>query len=115
MAGRRSRSAPRPPSRLASALLEHRGGGVGEARIDVAEGLQIEERRGVIDIVEHIGGGLVDRRRARAGRRIGRRAGMDGQRLEAEARAADGIFGHSDFLRLLESMPVLTPLQASSP
>ena len=65
------------------ALLQHRVGRIADARIDVAEGLQPEQRGGVVDVVEHEGGGLVDRRRARAGRRVGLRAGVDGKRGEA--------------------------------
>ena len=64
------------------ALLQHRDGGVGQARVDVAEIVQVEERRGVIHVVEHVSRGLVDRRAARAGGRVGRRAGMDRPRLE---------------------------------
>ena len=64
-------------------LLQHRDGRVGEPRIDVAEIVQIEERGGVVDVVEHIGRRLVDRGRARAGGRIGRGAGMDRAGLEA--------------------------------
>ena len=51
--------------------------------VDVAEGLQAEQRGGVIDIVEDEGRGLIDRRRARAGRRVGLRAGVNGQRGKA--------------------------------
>src|SRR6266480_2136 len=40
------------------------------------------ERGGVVDVVEHIGGGLVDRGRARAGHRVGSRTGMDRAGLE---------------------------------
>ena len=60
-------------------LLQHRRGRVADAGIDVAEGLQAEQRGGMVDILEHEGGGLVDRRRARPGRRIGLCAGMDRQ------------------------------------
>ena len=67
------------------ALLQHRVGRVADARVDVAEGLQAEQRGGVIDVVEHEGGRLVDRRRARAGGRVGLRAGMDGKRVESRA------------------------------
>ena len=65
------------------ALFQHRDGRVGEPRIDVAEIMQIKERGGVVDVVEHIGRRLIDRGRARAGGRIGRCAGMDGAGLEA--------------------------------
>ncbi len=65
------------------ALLQHGAGRVADARVDVAEGLQAEQRRGMVDVVEDEGGGLVDRRRPRAGRGVGRRAGMDRKRVEA--------------------------------
>ena len=42
-------------------LLEHGDGRVGQPRIDVAEIVQIEQRSGVVDVVEHIGRRLVDR------------------------------------------------------
>ena len=69
-------------------LLQHRDGRVGQPRIDVAEIVQVEERGGVVDVVEHIGRRLIDRRRARAGRRIGRGAGMDRAGLEAVVEVA---------------------------
>ena len=65
------------------ALLEHRLRRVHDAGVDVAEGLQPEQRGGVVGIVEDEGRRLVDRRGARAGRRIGLGAGMDGERVEA--------------------------------
>ena len=65
------------------ALLEHGLGRVHDARIDVAEDLEIEQRRRVIGAVEHEGRGLVDRRDPRAGGGIGLRAGMNGQSVEA--------------------------------
>ena len=61
-----------------NALFEHRGGRVADPRINVAEGLQTEQRGGVIDAFEYIRGGLIDRRGARAGGRIGLRAGVHG-------------------------------------
>ena len=67
------------------AFLQHRDGRIGQARVDVAEIVQVEERRGVIDIVENISRGLVDRRDARAGGGIGCGARVDGARLEAVA------------------------------
>ena len=69
-------------------FLEHGDGRVGQPRIDVAEIVQVEERGGVIDVLEHIGRGLIDRSRARAGRRIGRGAGVDGAGLEAVVEVA---------------------------
>ena len=65
------------------ALLQHRIGRVADAGVDVAEGLQAEQGGGVIDVVEHEGRRLVDRGCARAGRRIGLGAGMDGERRKA--------------------------------
>jgi hypothetical protein len=41
------------------AFLQHRNGRVGQARVDVAEIVQVEQRRGMIDVVEHISRGLV--------------------------------------------------------
>ena len=64
-------------------LLEHRVGGIADAGIDVAEGLQPEQRRRMIDVLEHERGGLVNRRRACAGGRVGLGAGMDCERGEA--------------------------------
>ncbi len=65
------------------AFLQHRIGGVADARIDVAEGLQTEQRRGVVNILEHERGGLIDRRRPCAGGWIGLCARMDGEGGEA--------------------------------
>ncbi len=64
-------------------LPQHGNGGVRQPRIDEPDLLEVEERRGVVGVAEHIGGGLVDRRLARAGRRVGPAPGMDLQRVEA--------------------------------
>src|SRR5258708_15685028 len=77
-------TAARPPSRLAMRSSSTATVGL-VRRVDVAEIVQVEERGGVVDIVEHIGGRLIDRRRARAGHRVGRRPGMDRAGLEAVA------------------------------
>jgi hypothetical protein len=61
------------------ALFQHRVGRVADAGIDVAERLQAEQRGGVVDVVEDERRGLIDRRRPRAGGRIGLRAGMNGK------------------------------------
>lgn len=61
------------------ALFQHRAGWVADARVDIAEGLQAEQRRGMVDIVEDEGCCLVDWRRARACGRVGLRAGVDRQ------------------------------------
>ena len=63
-------------------LFQHRGRRVVDAGIDVAEDLQVEERGGLVGILEDEGGGLVDRGRPRAGGRIGMSAGMDALRTE---------------------------------
>lgn len=53
------------------ALFEHVVGRVAEPRIDVAEGLQAEQRGGMLDIVEDERRRLIDRGCARAGGGIG--------------------------------------------
>ena len=68
------------------ALLQNRVGRVHDARIDVAEDLEIEQRGGVIRIFEHEGRGLVDRCGARAGRRIGLGARVHAESVEAVVR-----------------------------
>ena len=65
------------------AFLQHRIGRVGDARIHVAGAFHVEQRRGVIGIAEDEGGGEVDRRRARAGVRVGRLSGVQAERVEA--------------------------------
>ena len=59
------------------ALFEHGLRRVHDAGIDIAESLQAEERGGMVRVVEDEAGGLVDRRRTRAGRRVRLSAGMD--------------------------------------
>ena len=71
------------------ALLQHGIGRIADAGVDVAERLQAEQRGGVIDVIEHERGGLVDRRGARAGGRIGLRAGVNRKR-----RKSRDVFGH---------------------
>ena len=63
-------------------LFQHRGRRIGNPRVDVAGALQIEQTGGVIGVVEHIGGGLIDRDGARARDRIGMLTGMHAQGLE---------------------------------
>ena len=70
------------------ALLEHRGRRVADAGVDVAVLLELEELRGGVGVVEHVGGGLVDRHRARARQRVGHVPGVEHAGLEAELRAA---------------------------
>jgi hypothetical protein len=63
-------------------LFQHSLGRIHDARVDVAEGLQTEQRRCMVDIVEDEGRRLVDRRRARAGGGIGLCACMNRKRVE---------------------------------
>jgi hypothetical protein len=72
------------------ALLEHRHGRVGNARVDVAEGLQVEQACRVVRGVEHERGGLVDWRRARAGGRVRNLARVQAKGLEAELAVRHG-------------------------
>ena len=65
------------------AFFEHRDRRVGHPRVDVAEGLQVEQRGGVVDVVEDVGRGLKNRRRACARGGVGSRAGVDRARLDA--------------------------------
>jgi hypothetical protein len=97
------------------ALFQRRHRRVGQPRVDVAEGLQVEQAGGVVGAVEHEAGGLVDRQRARAGGGVGDLAGVDGQRLGLEAwsiimaglqRRQHGAWPRS---------PVLTPAQCRPP
>ena len=64
-------------------FFQHRVGGVHQARIDIAEHLKIEQRRGVIGIFEHESGGLIDRCDARTGGRIGLGSGVNGKCVES--------------------------------
>ncbi len=61
-------------------LLEHGDGGIGDARIDVAGLLEIEERGGVVAVAEDVARRLIDRHGARAGDGIGPLPGMERQR-----------------------------------
>ena len=53
---------------------------------------QVEQRGGVIGVLEHERGGLVDRHGARAGRGIGMLAGMQAQRFEGRGFRSRHIF-----------------------
>ena len=63
-------------------LLEHRRGRIRNPGVDVSGALEIEQRRGVVGILEHVGRGLIDRDRTRARDRIRMLAGMKAQGLE---------------------------------
>ncbi len=99
---RRVAGSDRKPCRAAfersDPLLEHGVGRIADARIDVAEGLQPEQRGGVIDAFEYEGRRLIDRRRARAGGRIGLRAGVNGERGKA-----GNAFAHRPVLMMLRN------------
>ena len=94
MAGRHGK--PRGAAfKRGDALLEHRGGRIADPRVDIAEGLQPEQRGRMIDAFEHVGRGLINRRRARAGGGIGLRAGVDGERGKTGY-----AFGHRPILEV---------------
>ena len=63
-------------------LLEHRRRRIGDARVDVAGALEVEQPGGMIGVVEQVRRGLVDRHRARTRDRIGMLPGMQAQGLE---------------------------------
>ena len=71
-------------------LLERRHGRVGQARVDVAEGLQVEQARGVIGAVEDEARRLVDRQGPGARRRVRNLPGVDRQGLGLKAAVGHG-------------------------
>ena len=79
--GRRDRRASAFQRR--DALLQHRDGRIAQARIYMAEIVQIEQRRGVLGVLEHIGRSLINRRDPRAGRSVRHGAGVDRLGLES--------------------------------
>jgi hypothetical protein len=84
-------SAPVAPFERGHPLLEHGGGRVADARVDVAVLLQLEKLRGLIGAVEDVGGRLVNRHGARAGLGVGHVAGMDHAGLETESSSRWGL------------------------
>ena len=60
------------------APLQHGSGRIADARVAVALGFQIEERRGVFGAVECVGHGLVDGHRNGLRRRVGLVTGVNG-------------------------------------
>ena len=66
-----------PALEAGDALLERRDGRVAEPRVDVPVLLEREQVGGVLDVLEHERGRLVDRHLARAGGRIGPAARVD--------------------------------------
>ena len=94
------------------ALLQNRLGRVHDARIDIAELLEPEQRSGMVDAVEDEGRRLVDRRRPRARCRIRLGAGMDRQGLEIRSAHLMGLlplsgkeFGLAGFLLRATALP----------
>jgi len=82
---RRGADSPHATLQRRQTLAQGGDGRVGQARIDIADFLQVEQSRGMVGIAKDIGGGLVDRNLAGAGGRIGARARVDLKRVEAKA------------------------------
>ena len=95
------------------ALLERRDGRIGDARIDVAERLQVEQARRVVGVVEHERRRLVDRQRARAGRASGICPACRHSVSKPNVRSA--MVCRVRCGRLAEITPVLTPAQLRPP
>ena len=68
------------------ALLQHVPRRVHDARVDVARYPQAEQVLGVLGVVEGVADRLVDRHRAGVGGRVGRLAGVQGERLRPRGR-----------------------------
>ena len=62
-------TAPTPPSSAASRSSSTAVVGFEMRRVDMPGAFQVEQRRGVVGVLEHVGGGLIDRHGARAGHR----------------------------------------------
>ena len=82
---RRAADSPDAAFQRGDAFLQHGHGRVGQARVDIAHFLQVEQSGGVIGVAEDIGRGLVDRRLARAGGGIRPAAGVNLQGIKAVA------------------------------
>lgn len=77
------------------ALLDHIGGRVHDAGVDVARLGQPEQRGGVVGVAERVRRRLVDRQRPGIGGAVGALTCVDLLRLEAPARGGvDGLSGH---------------------
>ena len=112
--GRRER--PHPALEHRHALLEGGVGRVDDARVGVAEAVEVEQVGRVLRVLEDVGRRLVDRLRARAGGRVDALAGVDLQRVEAE-RALDRqrACARAVSSRRDETTPVARPTQLSPP
>ena len=63
--------------------FKHGGGRVRQARVDVAESLQIEQAGRVLGRIEHVGSGLIQRHRAAAGGGVRHLPGVQGEGFES--------------------------------
>ena len=72
------------PFQRRDSLLQHRHRRVGDAGVDMACALQVEERGRLLGVVEDVGGGLVDRHGARASRGVRLLARVQAQRVALE-------------------------------
>ena len=72
------------PFQRRNPFFQHRDRGVRNARVDMAGAFEVEERGRLLGVVEDVGGGLIDRHRARAGRRVRLLARMQAQRVALE-------------------------------
>ena len=79
-----------PALECCNALFEHRHRGVAQARIHIAKGLQVEQRRRVLGAVKHEAAGLVNRQGACARGCIGNLPGVDGQSFGMELAVGHG-------------------------
>ena len=68
---------------LSHTLFQHAGGRIGDPRVAIAFGLEIEQRGAVVGAVERIGCGLIDRHRNGVSGGFGLVAGVDSERLVA--------------------------------
>jgi hypothetical protein len=75
---------PHPALEGSDPFLEHRDRGVGDAAVDVAGALEIEQGGRLVDVAEDIGRGLVDRHGACPSRRVWLLAGMQAEGVEAQ-------------------------------
>ena len=78
------------------ATLQHGLRRIADARVDIAEGFQPEQRRGMIDVVKYVTRRLIDRCHPGARRRVRRRTGMNGERRKSGGR---GGFRHGAHLQ----------------
>ena len=82
-------SAPEPSSSAATRSSNTATVGIGDAAVDVAADLEVEQARGMVDVAEDEGRRLVDRHGPRAGDRVGMLARMQRQRVGLEEFGVD--------------------------